>query len=89
MSTLPLPDNHKMDWSALVDTATKAVTGGSGYPEDEGAVKGATQQQQQHYLQQQHQQKQQQQQQLQQSRRTSVMLNQSPSGGLDPSNRTE
>ena len=27
LPAVPLPDNHKMDWSALVDTATKAVTG--------------------------------------------------------------
>ena len=82
ISTIPLPDNHRMDWSALVDTATKAVTGGGGgggggFSEDdgEGAVKGSTQQQQQ---------------QQQQQRRTSVLLNQSSGGGgMESSSRTE
>ena len=46
--SIPLPDNHRMDWSALVDTATKAAFGsGGGYSDDDKeavAVRGAQQQ---------------------------------------------
>jgi len=32
---LPLPDARQMDWTSLVDTATKAITVGSTDAEDE------------------------------------------------------